>query len=86
MGLDSIWHWLILLVIILVIFGTGKLRKVGPDLGRAVREFKKALHDNEDEADDRHHDAEPEYLKADPPKESSADTHKQDQHATDKSR
>lgn len=49
MGLDSIWHWAILLVIILVIFGTGKLTRVGSDLGNAVRGFKKAMHGDEDE-------------------------------------
>ena len=43
MGLDSFWHWIILLVVVLVIFGTGKLAKMGPDLGNAVRGFKKAM-------------------------------------------
>ncbi|GLQ89556.1 Sec-independent protein translocase subunit TatA [Dyella flagellata] len=50
MGFDSIWHWAILLVIILVVFGTGKLTKIGPDLGNAVRGFKKAMQGDEDEA------------------------------------
>ena len=49
MGFDSIWHWLLLLVIVLVIFGTGKLTKIGPDLGNAMRGFKKALHGDEDD-------------------------------------
>jgi sec-independent protein translocase protein TatA len=49
MGLDSIWHWAILLVIILLVFGTGKLTRVGSDLGNAVRGFKKAMHTDEDE-------------------------------------
>jgi sec-independent protein translocase protein TatA len=49
MGLDSVWHWAILLVIILVVFGTGKLTKIGPDLGNAVRGFKKAMSGDEDE-------------------------------------
>jgi len=49
MGLDSIWHWAILLVIILLVFGTGKLTRVGSDLGNAVRGFKKAMHGDEDE-------------------------------------
>lgn len=51
MGFDSIWHWLLLLVIVLVIFGTGKLAKMGPDLGNAVRGFKKAMHDDEEKKD-----------------------------------
>jgi sec-independent protein translocase protein TatA len=52
MGLDSFWHWIILLIVVLVIFGTSKLSKIGPDLGNAVRGFKKAMQgdDEEDEA------------------------------------
>jgi sec-independent protein translocase protein TatA len=49
MGLDSIWHWAILLVIILLVFGTGKLTRVGSDLGNAVKGFKKAMQGDEDE-------------------------------------
>jgi sec-independent protein translocase protein TatA len=49
MGLDSIWHWAILLVIILLVFGTGKLTRVGSDLGNAVRGFKKAMQGDEEE-------------------------------------
>lgn len=50
MGFDSIWHWVLLLLIVLVVFGTGKLTKMGPDLGNAVRGFKKAMQgDDEDE-------------------------------------
>lgn len=62
MGFDSIWHWLLFLVIALVIFGTGKLTKIGPDLGNAVRGFKKALQG--DDADDA---TAADKLKADPP-------------------
>ena len=40
MGSISIWHWLIVLVIVLVIFGTKKLRNIGGDLGGAVKGFK----------------------------------------------
>jgi sec-independent protein translocase protein TatA len=43
MGGFSIWHWLIVLVIVLVIFGTKKLRNVGSDLGGAVKNFKDAM-------------------------------------------
>lgn len=39
----SIWHGLLLLAIILLVFGTKKLRNMGPDIGSAIREFKKAL-------------------------------------------
>lgn len=44
MGSLSIWHWLILLVVVVLIFGTRKLRNVGSDLGSAVRGFKEGLH------------------------------------------
>ena len=40
MGSLSIWHWLIVLVIIMLVFGTKKLRNIGSDLGGAVRGFK----------------------------------------------
>jgi sec-independent protein translocase protein TatA len=41
----SIWHWLILLVVVLLIFGTKKLRNIGEDLGGAVRGFKDGVKD-----------------------------------------
>jgi sec-independent protein translocase protein TatA len=40
MGSFSIWHWLIVLVIVLLVFGTKKLRNIGSDLGGAVKGFK----------------------------------------------
>lgn len=64
-GLDSFWHWIILLVVVLLIFGTGKLAKMGPDLGNAMRGFKKAMQ-GEDESE-AVKPAEPEHLQADPP-------------------
>ena len=48
MGSWSITHWLIVLVIVIVIFGTGRLRSAGRDLGDAVREFKKGVHGDDD--------------------------------------
>lgn len=65
-GLDSFWHWIILLVVVLLIFGTGKLAKMGPDLGNAVRGFKKALH-GEDESEAAKTASGPDKLQADPP-------------------
>lgn len=47
MGSFSIWHWLIVLVIVLAIFGTKKLRNMGGDLGGAVKGFKDAMHEEE---------------------------------------
>jgi sec-independent protein translocase protein TatA len=43
MGSFSIWHWLIVLVIVLLIFGTKKLRNIGADLGGAVKGFKDGM-------------------------------------------
>ncbi len=45
MGSFSIWHWLIVLVIVALVFGTKKLRNVGEDLGGAVKGFKKGMKD-----------------------------------------
>ncbi len=45
MGSFSVWHWLIVLVIVLLIFGTKKLRNVGQDLGGAVKGFKDGMKD-----------------------------------------
>ena len=52
MGSFSIWHWLIVLVIVLLIFGTKKLRNVGQDLGGAVKGFKDGLKEGEATAAD----------------------------------
>lgn len=50
-GSFDIWHWLIVLVIVIAIFGTKKLANAGSDLGAAVRNFKKAMRDGEKEAE-----------------------------------
>ena len=50
MGSFSIWHWLIVLVIVLVIFGTKKLKNVGTDLGAAVKGFKDGMKTSGDES------------------------------------
>ena len=47
MGSFSIWHWLIVLIIVLVVFGTKKLRNVGSDLGGAVKGFKDAMQEEQ---------------------------------------
>ncbi|HUJ01376.1 MAG TPA: Sec-independent protein translocase subunit TatA [Usitatibacter sp.] len=46
MGSFSIWHWLIVLVIVLLIFGTKKLRNIGEDLGGAVKGFKQGMRED----------------------------------------
>jgi sec-independent protein translocase protein TatA len=45
MGAFSIWHWLIVLIIVMLVFGTKKLRNIGADLGGAVRGFKDGMKD-----------------------------------------
>tara|TARA_R110002049_G_scaffold66450_3_gene173392 strand:+ start:131 stop:343 length:213 start_codon:yes stop_codon:yes gene_type:complete len=50
MGAMSIWHWLIVLVIIMLVFGTKKLRNIGSDLGGAVRGFKDGVKEGADGA------------------------------------
>lgn len=52
MGSFSIWHWLIVLLIVMLIFGTKKLRNMGADLGGAVRGFKDGMREGGDKASD----------------------------------
>jgi sec-independent protein translocase protein TatA len=47
MGSLSIWHWLIVLVVVLLVFGTKKLKNIGGDLGGAVKGFKEAMKDEQ---------------------------------------
>ena len=50
MGSFSIWHWVIVLVIVVLVFGTKKLRNVGKDLGGAVHDFKQGLNEGDEKA------------------------------------
>jgi sec-independent protein translocase protein TatA len=50
MGGLSIWHWLIVLLVVVLIFGTAKLRNIGKDLGGAVKGFKDGMKSSEEEA------------------------------------
>jgi sec-independent protein translocase protein TatA len=50
MGGLSIWHWLIVLLVIVLVFGTKKLRNVGQDLGSAVKGFKEGMQSGEETA------------------------------------
>ena len=45
MGSFSIWHWLIVLLIVMMVFGTKKLKNMGSDLGEAVKGFKEGMKD-----------------------------------------
>ena len=51
MGGLSIWHWLIVLLIVVMIFGTKRLKNVGQDLGEAVKGFKKGMADEDKSAE-----------------------------------
>jgi sec-independent protein translocase protein TatA len=62
MGTWSIWHWLVVLLIAALIFGTKKLRNVGEDVGAAVKSFRKGLQDGNDKGEQPQ-------LKADPANE-----------------
>lgn len=47
MGGFSIWHWLIVLAIVVLVFGTKKLKSVGTDLGEAIKGFRSAMREGE---------------------------------------
>lgn len=52
MGSFSIWHWLIVLLVVVLIFGTKKLKNIGSDLGGAVKGFKDGVKGANDTADE----------------------------------
>lgn len=52
MGSLSIWHWLIVLLIVVMVFGTKKLKNIGQDLGGAVKGFKDGMKEGGQEAPD----------------------------------
>jgi sec-independent protein translocase protein TatA len=49
MGSLSIWHWLIVLLVIILVFGTAKLKNMGKDLGGAIKGFKEGMKEGTDE-------------------------------------
>ena len=51
MGSFSIWHWLVVLLIVVLVFGTKKLKNIGADLGGAVKGFKDGVKDGGASAD-----------------------------------
>ena len=53
MGSFSIWHWLIVLVVVLLLFGRGKIPELMGDMAKGIKSFKKGMAD--DEAEDRPH-------------------------------
>jgi sec-independent protein translocase protein TatA len=50
MGSFSIWHWLIVLLVIILVFGTSKLKNIGKDMGSAIKGFKEGMKEGTDEA------------------------------------
>jgi len=61
MGSFSIWHWLVVLIIVLLIFGTKKLRNIGSDLGGAIKSIKQAMKEGDEPAKpESEEEAEPE--------------------------
>ena len=50
MGMTSIWHWLILLVVVLLLFGAGKIPKLMGDMASGIKAFKKGMKEDEDPA------------------------------------
>ncbi len=57
MGSFSVWHWLIVLLVVVLVFGTKKLRNIGSDLGGAVKGFKEGMR-SDDDAPKQLHDSE----------------------------
>ncbi|WP_428246897.1 twin-arginine translocase TatA/TatE family subunit [Ferrovibrio sp.] len=57
MGSFSIWHWLLVLVVILILFGAGKLPKVAGDLASGIKNFRKGMKEEPEEAKDPAKDA-----------------------------
>ncbi len=51
MGSFSIWHWLVVLLVIILVFGTSKLKNMGKDLGGAIKGFKEGIKEGTDEVD-----------------------------------
>ena len=63
MGGFSIWHWLVVLAIVILVFGTSKLRNIGGDLGSAINNFKRSMRDGENAAAEEQDDKAQDKLK-----------------------
>lgn len=64
MGSLSIWHWLIVLLVVVLVFGTKKLKNLGSDLGGAVKGFKDGMKDGTSSADEPAPAAKPQVTQA----------------------
>jgi sec-independent protein translocase protein TatA len=49
MGFGSIWHWVIVLVIVLLLFGSGKISNIMGDVAKGIKSFKKGMKDDDDD-------------------------------------
>jgi sec-independent protein translocase protein TatA len=56
MGEFSIWHWLLVIAIFLLLFGTSKFASVGKGLGEGIRNFKSAMKEGEEKKDEKTED------------------------------
>jgi len=65
MGSMSIWHWVIVLVVVMLIFGTKKISNIGGDLGKAVKGFKDGVKGEEDKANANQSTTQPQQQVAD---------------------
>lgn len=81
MGGISIWQLLIIAVIVILLFGTKKLRGMGGDLGSAVKGFKKAMSDEDKHAEKKDADFEPKNIEQQQKTEATAETKKDKEQA-----
>lgn len=72
MGSWSIWHWIVVLIIVVLVFGTKRLTSGAKDLGNAVKEFKKGMRDD---------DEKPAQLSDQSKRDTAADGQRNDDHA-----
>jgi sec-independent protein translocase protein TatA len=84
MGSFSIWHWLIVLLVVVLIFGTKKLKNIGSDLGGAVKGFKDGMKTGGEAADDASSAQQPQ-VTAQKPAQKGADANTVDVEAKTKS-
>ena len=78
MGTFSIWHWIIVLAVVVLVFGTKKLRNLGSDLGSALKGFKEGMKESETEnTTPQSTNANDQVIEVDARKEASANTFKE---------
>ncbi|CAG4967774.1 MAG: Sec-independent protein translocase subunit TatA [Lysobacter sp.] len=78
MGSFSIWHWLVVLVIVVLVFGTKRLKNVGKDLGEAVKGFKQGVADDDKPAARLSDERVPDQRRRDEPATSDRDAARDD--------